>query len=91
LQWADLRHADFSKAAMGKANLWGCRVRGTKLPPAAWPWRFVLFFAALVVAWRRSQQERLQKEHQRRIRETVQLVRQLEDKDPYLRRAGGKR
>ncbi len=88
MQWADLRHADFSKAAMSGANLWGCRVRGAKLPASAFYWRFLLFFAGLVVAARRKRQESLQKEHQRRIRETVKLVREMEEKDPILRRAG---
>lgn len=88
-QWADLSNADFTKAKLTGANFWGARLRRAKLPASAFHWRLILFFGGIFLIARRKREEMAKRDQQRRIRDTVKLVRELERKDPRLRRQSG--
>jgi hypothetical protein len=64
---------------------------GTTMPISALHWRIGRVLTALITTTQRKRQEKEKREQQRRIRETVRLVREIEEKDPRLRRQAQKR
>jgi hypothetical protein len=59
---------------------------GTTMPITALHWRIGRVLTAIVTTTQRKRQDKEKREQQKRIRETVRLVRELEEKDPRLRR-----
>jgi hypothetical protein len=75
---------------VGSANFWGALLGGTTMPITALHWRIGRILTAIITTSQRKSQEKEKREQQKRIRETVRLVRELEAKDPRLRRQAQK-
>ena len=58
------------------------------MPLSALHWRIGRMVTAILSATQRKREAKEKREQERRIRETVRLVRELEEKDPRLRRQG---
>jgi len=64
-----------------------------KVPGAALAWKLLNGVAAVFISARRQREEKMQRDAQKRVRDTARLVEKLEEKDPRMRRfsGGGKR
>ena len=73
-------------SAVSGASFWGAQLAKAKLPAGAAHWRIIMVLVSAFLSAKRKRQETLAKEQQKRIRDASRLVREMEQKDPRMRR-----